>query len=99
MGSLRLMAVLAHPDDESLGVGGTLATYAAELSERAGNGSLARMARGNVANALLQLRRIREALAIFEALAHDQAEAGETEMASISLQNVEACRTYLARTS
>lgn len=27
---LRLMAVLAHPDDESLGVGGTLATYAAE---------------------------------------------------------------------
>lgn len=27
--SLRLMAVLAHPDDESLGFGGTLATYAA----------------------------------------------------------------------
>ena len=26
---LRLMAVLAHPDDESLGVGGALATYAA----------------------------------------------------------------------
>ena len=26
----RLMAVLAHPDDESLGFGGTLATYAAE---------------------------------------------------------------------
>lgn len=26
---LRLMAVLAHPDDESLGVGGTLAAYAA----------------------------------------------------------------------
>jgi LmbE family N-acetylglucosaminyl deacetylase len=25
----KLMAVLAHPDDESLGLGGTLATYAA----------------------------------------------------------------------
>ena len=30
MPALRLMAVLAHPDDESLGVGGTLANYAAE---------------------------------------------------------------------
>jgi LmbE family N-acetylglucosaminyl deacetylase len=28
--SLRLMAVLGHPDDESLGVGGTLAKYASE---------------------------------------------------------------------
>lgn len=28
--SLRLMCVLAHPDDESLGTGGTLAKYAAE---------------------------------------------------------------------
>jgi len=28
--NLRLMAVLAHPDDESLGFGGTLARYAAE---------------------------------------------------------------------
>jgi LmbE family N-acetylglucosaminyl deacetylase len=27
---LRLLAVLAHPDDESLGFGGTLAWYAAE---------------------------------------------------------------------
>ena len=28
--TLRLMAVLAHPDDESVGLGGTLARYAAE---------------------------------------------------------------------
>lgn len=30
---LRLLAVLAHPDDESLGFGGTLAKYAAESVE------------------------------------------------------------------
>src|SRR5215510_1377263 len=29
----RLMAVLAHPDDESLGFGGTLAKYASESVE------------------------------------------------------------------
>jgi len=28
--TLRLMVVAAHPDDESLGMGGTLAKYAAE---------------------------------------------------------------------
>src|SRR5678815_5357597 len=27
---MRLMAVLAHPDDESLGIGGTLGKYASE---------------------------------------------------------------------
>jgi len=30
MSAVKLMAVLAHPDDESLGVGGTLAKYASE---------------------------------------------------------------------
>src|SRR5262245_26248185 len=30
MSALKLMAVFAHPDDESLGVGGTLAKYAEE---------------------------------------------------------------------
>src|SRR6185436_12869470 len=30
MAARRLMAVLAHPDDESLGFGGTLAKYASE---------------------------------------------------------------------
>src|SRR6185295_18699223 len=30
MSELRLMCVLAHPDDESLGTGGTLAKYAEE---------------------------------------------------------------------
>ena len=29
-GTLRLMAVLAHPDDESLGTGGSLAKYGSE---------------------------------------------------------------------
>ena len=31
--TLKLMAILAHPDDESLGIGGTLARYAAEEVE------------------------------------------------------------------
>ena len=29
-GALKLMAILAHPDDEALAIGGTLAKYAAE---------------------------------------------------------------------
>ena len=29
-GTLKLMAVLAHPDDESLGTGGSLAKYGSE---------------------------------------------------------------------
>jgi len=33
MRAMRLLAVLAHPDDESLGVGGTLAKYASEGCE------------------------------------------------------------------
>ena len=33
MSALKLMAVLAHPDDESMGFGGTLARYAAEGAE------------------------------------------------------------------
>jgi len=33
MRATRIMAVLAHPDDESLGVGGTLAKYASEGAE------------------------------------------------------------------
>ena len=41
--ALRLMAVLAHPDDESLGFGGTLATYAAAGVETlAGDGDARR---------------------------------------------------------
>jgi len=35
---LTLLAVLAHPDDESLGFGGTLAKYAAESMVRCGRG-------------------------------------------------------------
>jgi LmbE family N-acetylglucosaminyl deacetylase len=33
MDSLKLLAVFAHPDDESMGMGGTLAKYAAEAVE------------------------------------------------------------------
>ena len=59
---LRLMAVLAHPDDESLGIGGTLARYADEgvetflvtatLGENGRNGT----ARGTSPGELARLR-------------------------------------------
>jgi tetratricopeptide (TPR) repeat protein len=71
------------------------AQRATTLSQRAREGRLERMARGNVANALLQLQRIAEALQTFEQLARDQDGAGETDMADISRQNIDACRNYL----
>jgi hypothetical protein len=71
------------------------AERATVLSQRAREGRLERMARGNVANALLQLQRIAEALQTFEELARDQDAAGERDMADISRQNIEACRNYL----
>jgi hypothetical protein len=73
------------------------AQRAADLARKCGDDGLGRMARGNVANALLGLQRVAEALKIFEPLARDQAAAGEREMTQITLQNIEACRAFLKR--
>jgi tetratricopeptide (TPR) repeat protein len=71
------------------------AERASALAQRTRQDSLERMARGNVANALLQLQRVAEALHIFEALARDQDVAGEGDMAQITRQNIEGCRAFL----
>jgi hypothetical protein len=71
------------------------AERASALAKRTRQGSLERMARGNVANGLLQLQRVADALHIFEALARDQDAAGERDMAQITRQNIEGCRAYL----
>ena len=73
------------------------AQRAVDLARRLGDPRLGRMARGNVANALLQLQRVADALKMFEALAHDQEAAGERDMAGITRRNIEACRAYLLR--
>lgn len=75
------------------------AIQAAELADKSGAYPLGRMARGNVANALLGLQRVPEALQIFEALARDQTAAGESDMAAITRQNIEACRAFLRQQS
>ena len=71
------------------------ATRASTLAAKCGDQALNRMARGNVANALLGMQKVAEALQIFETLARDQAAAGERDMADITRQNIEACRAYL----
>jgi LmbE family N-acetylglucosaminyl deacetylase len=65
---LRLMAILAHPDDESLGLGGVLARYAAEgvqttvLTATLGEGGRFRGERGGPLHpGPMELARIREA--------------------------------------
>jgi LmbE family N-acetylglucosaminyl deacetylase len=64
-GPLRLLAVTAHPDDESLGMGGTLAKYAAEGVEvsilAATRGERGRYRDGNDHPGPQALGRIREA--------------------------------------
>jgi tetratricopeptide (TPR) repeat protein len=75
------------------------AERAVDLARTCGNHSLERMARGNVANALLGLQRVAEALGIFETLARDQAASGEHQMAEITRQNIEACRSFLKRSA
>jgi hypothetical protein len=59
--------------------------------------AIGRMARGNLANAMLQLQLIAEALTVFEVLERDQIAARENDMAAVTRQNIEACRAYLAK--
>lgn len=63
--NLRLMAILAHPDDESLGLGGTLAKYAAEGLETylvcATRGERGRFGNAEVRPAPGEVGRVREA--------------------------------------
>ncbi len=73
-GKLKLMCVVAHPDDESLGMGGTLAKYAAEGVETylvtATRGERGRFGEGEVRPGLDVVGQMREAelLAAAEAL-------------------------------
>ncbi len=64
-GKLKLMCVVAHPDDESLGMGGTLAKYAAEGIETylitATRGERGRFGEGEVRPGLDVVGRMREA--------------------------------------
>jgi LmbE family N-acetylglucosaminyl deacetylase len=64
-GKLKLMCVVAHPDDESLGMGGTLAKYAAEGVETylvtATRGERGRFGEGEVRPGLDVVGRMREA--------------------------------------
>jgi LmbE family N-acetylglucosaminyl deacetylase len=63
--SLRLMCILAHPDDESLGMGGTLAQYAKEGTETclvtATRGERGRFGDAGVRPALEVVGKVREA--------------------------------------
>ncbi len=65
MPNLKLMAVLAHPDDESLGLGGALAKYAAEGVETyvvcATRGERGRFGDAQVRPAPEEVGRVREA--------------------------------------
>ncbi len=64
-GKLKLMCVVAHPDDESLGMGGTLAKYAAEGIETflitATRGERGRVGEGEVRPGLDVVGQMREA--------------------------------------
>lgn len=65
MPDLRLMAIVAHPDDESLGLGGTLAKYAAEDVETyvvcGTRGERGRFGNADVRPAPDEIGRVREA--------------------------------------